>query len=178
MRASILLLVLITALGAAEVGGVLFEDRLVLHGSGVPLRGTAVQKWKVLWTVHATAWWQDPATEVQADTPKALELHYFHDIPAEGFRTATSEGFARGCTRVELAALQERLDLWNAAYIDIAAGARYRISYHPERGTSLGTADRILITVPGADFAIAIFGIWLGPKPVEANHRRDLLDGR
>jgi len=177
MRALILLL-LVTAVAAVEVAGVAFDDRLTIHDRDVPVRGTAVQKWKVFWTVHATAWWQDPATDVLADTPKALELHYFHDIPASGFRTATSEGFARSCTPAEMTALQERLDTWNAAYVDISKGARYRISYHPAQGTSLATAGRVLVTVPGADFAVAMFGIWLGPKPVEANHRRDLLDGR
>lgn len=174
----LLLLAWMWSLVAVEVGGVSFPDRLTIHEAEVPLRGTAVQKWKVFWTVHATAWWQDAATDVLADTPKALELHYFHNIPASGFREATSEGFTRGCSPTELIALQERLDAWNAAYRDITKGERYRIAYHPEVGTSLITGGTTLVTVPGHDFSVAMFGIWLGPKPVEANHRRDLLKRR
>jgi len=168
---------MVCAIAAADVAGVSFSDQLKVGDITLPLRGTAVQKYKVFWTVHATGWWQDPATAVLADTPMVLELHYFHDIPATGFREATEEGFKRGCTAAEYSVLAAGLTTWNAAYVDIAAGDRYRITYAPTVGTTLTKGGVDLVTVPGYPFAQAMFGIWLGPKPVEAGHRKDLLDG-
>ncbi len=172
------ILALIGAISATEVAGVSFPNLLRVGDITLPLRGTAVQKYKVFWTVHATGWWQDPATAVLADTPMVLELHYFHDIPATGFREATEVGFRRGCSEAEYTALTAGLAAWNAAYVDITAGDRYRISYAPTVGTTLTKGGVDLVTVPGYPFAQAMFGIWLGPKPVEAGHRKDLLDGK
>jgi len=169
---------MIGTLSAVDIAGVTFPGQVQVGTVTVPLRGTAVQKYKVFWTVHATGWWQDPATAILADTPMVLELHYFHDIPAKGFREATDEGFKRGCSTAEYTALTAGLAAWNAAYIDINAGDRYRITYAPQVGTTLVKGGRDLVTVPGHDFAQAMFGIWLGPKPVEVGHRKDLLDGK
>lgn len=174
---SLLIAGLTAVLGAADIAGTTFPDRLAIAGQDVALRGTALQKWKVVFKVHTTGWWQDPASAVLADVPKALELHYFHDIEAEHFRKATSEGFARGRSAADQAALAAGLATWNAAYVDIREGERYRITYEPGRGTSLSKSGADLVTVPGVPFMEAIFGIWLGPHPVDKGHREGLLDG-
>lgn len=175
----LLLLAGLTAasLAAADIAGTTFPDRLAVAGQDLPLRGTALQRWKVVFKVHTTGWWQDPASAVLADVPKALELHYFHDIEAAHFRQATQDGFARGRSAADLAALAPGLATWNAAYVDIREGQRYRITYDPAHGTTLSRDGTDLVTVPGVTFMEAIFGIWLGAHPVDRGHREDLLDG-
>lgn len=172
------LLLLAHSTPAKEVSGTTFADTATIGSGEVPLRGTALQRWKVVFRVHTTGWWQDPATAVEADVPKRLELHYFHDIGADDFRKATDLGFQRQCDAAELATLQPRIAQWNALYSDITAGQRYRITYVPGVGTELAKDGTVLGTVTGADFAKRMFGIWIGEKPVETGHRKDLLDGK
>lgn len=163
---------------SVDVGGVAFPDQVVVGGQDIPLRGTAVQKWKVFWTVHSTAWWQGPTALVHDDIGKVLELYYFHDIPAKGFREATTTGISMGRTAPEVAELQARIDAWNAAYVDVKEGDRYRIVYAPGKGTALVHNGVEITVVPGLDFANAVFDIWLGDKPVDVGHRNDLQDGK
>lgn len=174
---SILIMAWACLLGAAEISGTTYPATVTIDGAIVPLRGMALQRWKLVVKVHTTAWWQEPATAVFDDTAKALELHYFHDIPADGFRQATREGFSRGRTPAEVAALAADLATWNAAYVDIREGDRYRIEYHPGRGTRLLRNGVALVTIPGTAFMQAIFGIWLGSDPVDSGHRDALLKG-
>ncbi len=174
-RALILTLLAALALPAAEAGGVVFPDRITVAETAVPLRGTAVMKWKRLITVHASACWLPPGEDALADVPKAFELHYFHDISAADFRTATEESLQRSAAPELVAALRPRIDRFNALYQDIAEGQRYRLTYRPGVGTELAKDGVALGTIEGADFAQAIFGIWLGPKAIDARFRDRVL---
>ena len=169
---------LLVGITATEISGTTFADSADLAGVTVPLRGTALQRWKVVFRVHTTGWWQDPATAVEADVAKRLELHYFHDISVADFITATDLGFKRQCSDVEFQALKPRIDRWNALYANIKEGQRYRITYIPGSGTELAKDGVSLGTIEGADFGKYMIGIWIGEKPVEAGHRKDLIDGK
>jgi Chalcone isomerase-like len=177
-RSVILWLMSVVVLLGVELHGVNFPDRLTVNAQEIPLRGTAHQTWKIWWTVHVTAWWQNPAAAFTDDTTKVLELAYFHNIPASAFVTATKDGFARGRKPEELVPLQARIEQWNAAYQDIKKGERYRMTYVPNQGTSLIHGEKELVRIPGLDFANGLFGIWLGDNPVDGAHRTDLLDGK
>ena len=59
---------------------------------------------------------------------------------------------------------------------DVKPGDRYSINYLPEKGTELRFNENPLGDVPGADFAAAYFGIWLGDEPISTGFRDRLLD--
>lgn len=175
----VLTCLLFTTAAAAEIQGVHFDDQATIGDSVIPLRGTALQRWKVMFRVHVTGWWQDPASEVLADVPKRLELRYFHDISAKDFVKATDEGLSKSCADPAVyAALSAERTAWNALYQDIADGSRYTITYAPGAGTTLAKDGVALGTVAGAEFAARLFGIWLGDHPVSTDHRDDLRDGK
>jgi len=48
-------------------------------------------------------------------------------------------------------------------------------TYLPGVGTSVELGGAVVDTIPGADFAHALFAIWLGPDPVDARFRTALL---
>jgi len=179
MRLVLLLVCTIAVVSAAETAGVAFPDQLAVGEIQVPLRGTTVMKWKGMIKVHASALWL-PAGEGDplADLPKAFELHYFHDIDAADFRTATDESLERSCSREAIAALRPRIDRFNALYQDMKDGQRYRLTYRPGVGTELAKDGVALGTIEGADFAQAIFGIWLGPKAIDDGFRERILGRR
>jgi hypothetical protein len=161
---------------AAEIAGVTFADDLMVAETPLRLHGKAVMRWKLVMSVHASALWlpagqDDPL----ADVVKVFELHYFHDIAAADFRTATEESLASSADAATIAALRPRIARFNALYQDIKDGQRYRLTYRPGIGTELAKDGVRLGTIEGADFAAAIFGIWLGPKAISSGFRDRML---
>ena len=132
-------LLAVLAAPAAEISGVSFPDQLAIGDAAVPLRGTAVMKWKRMIKVHASATWL-PTGQTEA-----------------------------------IVALRPRIDRFNALYQDIKEGQRYRLTYRPGVGTELAKDGTPLGTIEGADFAQAIFGIWLGPKAIDDDFRDRVL---
>ena len=176
MRLALLLLLTLAALPAAEIAGAAFPEEIAVGETRVPLRGVTVMKWKGMIKVHASALWL-PAAEADplADVAKRFELHYFHDIEAADFRKATDESLARSADPAAVAALRPRIDRFNALYQDIADGQRYSLTYRPGVGTELAKDGVVLGTIEGADFAHALFGIWLGPKAIDDGFRERIL---
>lgn len=163
-------------LSAAELSGVSFVDQVTVAGTPLRLHGMAVMKWRILIAVHASALWLPAGqTDPLADVPKVFELHYFHDLAAADFRAATEESLARSAGAAAVAALRPRIDRFNALYQDIKDGQRYRLTYRPGIGTELAKDGVPLGAIEGADFAAAVFGIWLGPKAIDGGFRDRVL---
>ena len=94
------------------------------------------------------------------------------------FGKGAAPSLERNQTPAELARLQGRIDRINTTYKDVKAGDRYSLTYLPGRGTELALNGTPLLTIEGADFAAAYFGIWLGREPIDEKLKRDLLKGR
>ena len=58
--------------------------------------------------------------------------------------------------------LQSRIDNLAALYRDVKPGDRYALTYIPDEGTTLSLNGETLGSIPGDDFARAVFAIWLG----------------
>jgi hypothetical protein len=76
-------------------------------------------------------------------------------------------------------AMDQRLHLHGAGilrhlvFIKAYAGALYL----PDEGTTLSRNGESLGSIPGDDFARAVFSIWLGANPIDKNFRDLLLGG-
>jgi hypothetical protein len=113
--------------------------------------------------------------DVLADVPKRLEINYFHAIAAPDFVKATNTTIATNTAPETLARLRPQIDAFNVLYRDVEPGDRYAITYVPDYGTELSFNGEPLGVVPGAEFARAMFGIWLGPSPLDASLKTQLL---
>ena len=83
---------------------------------------------------------------------------------------------AWGCVGPEKAAkLRPQIDKLNALYKDVKPGDRYALTYLPGVGTELALNGTSLGIVEGADFAAAVFAIWLGPNAIDQSLRTQLL---
>jgi hypothetical protein len=107
--------------------------------------------------------------------PRGLVLHYVYPIRADQFARAAWKTLERALKPDDLEALRPRIEALHNAYRDVERGDRYRLTYTPAEGTALELNGKHLITVPGADFARAYFGIWLGEHPINAKLRKALL---
>lgn len=172
------LLLSVPEVDGAEIEGVHFRDAVVVDNTRLSLRGTGLFRHLRFIKAYVGALYvaEDNATEtVLADTAKRLEVEYFHAIEGEDFGKATDKVMARMLDAETLQALRERIDRHNALYLDVQPGDRYSLTYVPGRGTELALNGRPIGTIEGADFAAALYAMWLGEKPMNRSFRRQLL---
>jgi hypothetical protein len=176
--AAALLAVPAAASATVALEGVRFDRSQAAHGTPLELRGAALLRYKVVFKGYVAALYLEPETpsaRVLEDVPKRLEIEYFWAIKAADFARATDQGIARNVGAAALEALRPRIQQLNALYQDVEPGDRYALSYAPGRGTELARNGEVLGSVPGADFAAAVFAIWLGDAPLDAELKRRLL---
>lgn len=176
----VILLVLMAGPGqAVEIKGVRFSDTVVVGQAELKLNGVAVLKWAMLFDVYAGAFYLPsglPGQTWSKDVPKRLELSYFREIEGKGFAEASDKLLQDNLLPAEYQALEKRLQTFYGFFRDVKPGDRYSINYLPEKGTELRFNENPLGHVPGADFAAAYFGIWLGDEPISKEFRDRLLD--
>jgi len=165
---------------AITVEGVTFAREARIGDATVPLRNAALLRYLFVLKAYVAALYlpADVAPEqVLADVPKRLEISYLVAIRGEDFDKGAAPVLRRNLSPTEPERLQQRLDRLNAAYRDVQPGDRYALSYHPGRGTELNLNGTPLVTIEGADFAAAYFGIWLGREPIDEGLKKSLLKG-
>ena len=165
---------------AMTVEGVTFATEVRIGDATVPLRNAALLRYLFVVKAYVAALYL-PADvtpeQALADVPKRLEISYLVAIRGEDFDKGAAPVLRRNLSPAELKRLQERLDRLNAAYLDVQPGDRYALSYYPGRGTELSLNGTPLVTIEGADFAAAYFGVWLGREPIDADLKKSLLKG-
>jgi hypothetical protein len=167
-----------TAPQAATVEGVTFNREVQAGDATLPLRGYGLLRYMVLIKAYVAAFYLPEAIRSEdalGDVPKHLEIEYFHDIPAQDFAKATTASISRNISLMSFQRLKPKIDEFNALYRDVKSGDRYALTYVPGKGTTLLWNGQPLGTVAGADFAVGLFGIWVGPNPLDSDLKRLLL---
>ncbi|HEY5673397.1 MAG TPA: chalcone isomerase family protein [Malonomonas sp.] len=165
---------------AIEVGGVTFADRYPLEKTNLRLTGAAVLKWALWFDVYAGAFYlpeRVAGKDWTEDVPKRLELSYFRNFKAEDFTTTSDKLLRNNLSAEDYRSVEKRLQEFYQLFRDINPGDRYSLTYQAAGGTELRLNDELLGAAPGADFAVAYFGIWLGPQPISESFRDRLLKG-
>ncbi|TVP52622.1 MAG: hypothetical protein EA345_00540 [Halomonas sp.] len=152
-------------------------DRIVeADGQRYALIGSGVFRY-MIWTAYAGAYYQlegeaDP--QPLGDIPRRLELAYFHAIDASDFAEATEKTLKDSLTLYEFNQIEAPLERLNQAYRDVVPGDRYLLSWNGEQ-LRLALNGETVFEDDDSDFASAIFGIWLGERPLGERFRDALL---
>ena len=165
-------------LRSAEIDGVYFNDEYTAGGKKLNIRGYAILNYMLVIKAYAGALYMEngtPSSSALGETPRILELYYFHKISAEDFRESTIEMIKRNTTDGEFGIISERLNRFNSFYRGVKPGDRYRAEYIPGRGTTLYLNGTPLGTIQGNDFSKAFFSIWIGRDPIDKKFRDRLL---
>ena len=166
---------------AAAIEGVTFPEKVEVEGRRLDLHGLALLRYGfVIRAYVAGLYLEDPkhAARVLEDLPKRLDLSYFWGLEGKQFADAAKTMLERNLPEDQLEALMPRIDRMGSSFRAVEAGDRYSLTYLPGRGTELALNGTPLVTIEGADFAEAYFGIWLGEQPIDADMRDELLEGR
>ena len=168
---------------AATCRDVTFPDTAKLGATDLVLNGVGLRKATIFNVrVYVAALYllqrsSDAGQILGTNRPWQLQLHFVRDVGVGDIRDAWQEGFEKSAPD-KLAVLQPRIDALKAAMADFKTDATLTFSSDPARGVAVsvnGTAPR---TIAGADFATALLGIWLGPKPPNDDLKSGLLGGK
>jgi hypothetical protein len=162
----------------ATVEGVTFSREVRAGDSTLALRGYGLLRYMVFIKAYVAAFYLPESIRSEdalGDVPKHLEIEYFHPITAQDFAKATSSSISRNVSLMTFRRLQPKIDEFNTLYRDVKPGDRYALTYVPGKGTTLSWNGQPLGTVAGEDFAVGLFGIWIGPNPLDTDLKRLLL---
>lgn len=147
--------------------------RLVLNGMGVR-EATALQVNVYVAGLYVEHRSRDGNAILQADERRRLVLHFVRDVDRSDIVEAFTEGFGHSGQAGAMRAQIRQLSGWMA---DMHEGERMTFTYVPATGLQVQVGRRTRGTIPGADFARAFFGIWLGTHPPNAGLKTGLLGG-
>ena len=95
-------------------------------------------------------------------------------VTQDNMKDAIRKGFEKS-TNGGIAPLKTRID----AFVNVFKGLRqhdvYNFAYVPGKGVEVSGNGVILRVIEGLDFKKALFGIWLGDKPVQKELKDKML---
>jgi hypothetical protein len=175
VRISAAFFVAAVALSAANLAGVTLPDStsagghaLVLNGMGLRTRFTFKVYVAGLYLPQKS---NDGPAIAGADLPKRIVLHFVRDVESDSMKEAISNGFDDNAKKT----LKAQIDQFTSALEPFKVGDEMSVTYLPGTGTVLNVKGKDKLTIPGMEFAKALFGIWLGPKPPSAELKKGLL---
>jgi hypothetical protein len=162
---------------ALEVGGVKLPDTVSVEGKTLKLNGAGIRK-KLIVKVYVAALYvetpsKDAATLVSSTQVKSMRLHMLRDVEGPKISGAIVEGFENNSSAA-LPQLKPRLDQLAKLIPDVKQGDEIDLTFVPDKGTQVSVRGTATGTIEGRDFADALFSVWLGPNPVQADLKQAL----
>lgn len=172
-----LILLASVPVNAAEVEGIYYEDSYVAGNTKLRLTGAGLLRYWGFRAYTGAFYLEDGASigDVLADRAKRIELEYFRSIKGKDFGPATDKSIARNVDADTFNKLRPKIEYHNSLYVDVKQGDRYSLTYIPGRGTELALNGEPRGLIEGAEFAAAVFSIWLGPEPISSSFKDQIL---
>jgi len=162
----------------AEIEGVNFENTYETDGIQMKIQGTGLLRYLGFIKAYVGALYFEEGNSVEdvlSDKPKRLEVEYFHALKGEDFGISTNKVIAKNTDALTLEKIRPQIDYHNSLYEDVQPGDRYSLTYIPGRGTELALNGKTKGIIKGADFASALFSMWLGEFPMNEPFKKQLL---
>ena len=162
---------------AAEVAGIYYRDSFLVDNTKLRLTGVGLLRYWGFKAYTGALYLEEgtPIKVVLTDRAKRIELEYFRPIKGEDFGPATNKSIAKNVDSSTFDRLRPRIDYHNSLYEDVRPGDRYSLTYIPGKGTEHALNGETKGIIEGADFAAAVFSIWLGSKPISKSFKRQIL---
>ena len=180
---AVLLVSAATALLAAEVAGVKFEDRTRVGSVDLSLNGAGLRK-RAFFQVYAIGLYLGDKKLAAADAialagPKRVAIHMLRDVDAGQFTEALTDGMRANHDEAAMKSLEPRVAQLSALMAELKEarkGMAILLDWQPGSGTMLIVDGKPRgKAIEGEDFFRALLRIWLGDKPVQDDLKRALL---
>jgi hypothetical protein len=178
--AALLSLAVVSPAFAREVAGVTLPDTTTVEGRTLKLNGMGLRT-KVVFKVYVAGLYletpsKDAGAVISSDQVKQMELSLLRSLDHSKITEAITEGFEKN-SKSQLAGLKARLDRLNSMIPNVEKGDRITLTYVPGKGTIVSAKNVEKGVIEGKDFADALFSVWLGATPVQADLKKGLLGG-
>lgn len=164
-----------------EKNGVIIPRTLEFKGKVIELSGYGTRS-KMWVDVYVQALYQSfysdkPFEVMQSNTEMAIRIQITSAMVSSGKLTRNfNNGFEKSAG-TNLEALRSRIEKFKSYLSDIIVeGDVFNLIYNPaDTSVYVYKNDVLKGTIPGIDFKIALFGIWLSNNPVDEQLKKDLL---
>jgi hypothetical protein len=168
-------------IAAKERDGVNSPATIQAGGKTLQLNGMGLRK-KLIFKVYvASLYLETPTTDprhiIASEQVKRVEMHMLRDLERGKIIEAVQAGFEANSS-TEMPRLKDRLDRFLSVIPDLKEGQVIVITYVPGTGTVIKAGGAEEITLPGEDFAAALFSVWLGEHPVDEGLKDQMLHDR
>jgi hypothetical protein len=162
---------------AAEIEGIYYDDEYVVGDTKLRLVGTGLLRYWGFKAYTGALYLEEgvAVVDVLSDKAKRIELEYFRAIKGEDFGPATIKSIEKNVDASTIERIRPQIDYHNSLYEDVKPGDRYSLTYIPGRGTELALNGKPKGTIEGAEFAAAVFTIWLGRVPISQSFKRQIM---
>jgi hypothetical protein len=153
---------------AKELLGKKFEDSIQINQTPFVLKGIGLKTYLKV-KVFVAGFYvgeQFQKDNPQGNIPKRLEIAYFYPVPARKLAVETRRRIQLNTTAEEYNAIKKRVDKMDRYFVNLKPGDRYALTYIPEVGTTFSYNGNAVGVIEGADFAKALFAVWIGEKPI------------
>ena len=175
------IVILLTANGYATItmiDGTGFSNAIEVQKTRLHLKGVAMLRYLIFIEAYTGALYLprgSDGSQALDDIMKYLELEYRVAISADDFAKATLQKVKESVSPKVFKRLLPKIESLNSLYRNVKPGDRYALAYTPGEGTRLILNSVPLGTIQGAEFAKALFGIWIGDNPIDQDFRDKLL---
>ena len=179
---TILALSLAARASAGELAGVTLPDQIHVDSRALVLNGMGLREATFLKVdvyvagLYLEARSPDASQIIASEGTKRLVLHFVRDVGRGNLVEAWDEGFAKSAGP-GLAALRDRVTTLDTWMVDVKRGETLVFTQIPRRGVVVEVKGQTKGTLDGADFARALWGIWLGDRPPNPELKKGLLGG-
>lgn len=166
--------------GQTKIEGKVFPNTLTTDKGELVLNGGGVREkmWIDVYVgaLYLTAKSSNAAEIVSADKPMAVRLHIVSSkVNSTNMSEAVNEGFVTS-TGGNTGPLKDKIDSFIKVFSEpIKVDDIFKLVYLPDEGVKIYKNETYKSTVSGLDFKKALFGIWLGSKPVDSDLKEDML---
>jgi hypothetical protein len=165
---------------AGVLAGVTLPDQVAVEGRTLVLNGMGVREATIFKVdvyvagLYLEARSSDARQIIASEGPKRLVLQFVRDVGRDDLVQAWTDGFGKSAGSA-LAALKDRIATLNGWMADVKRGDTLAFTQLPGRGIAVEVRGQPKGTIPGADFARALWGIWLGDRPPNPGLKQGLL---
>ena len=165
-------------LNAGSLAGVDLPDTAQVGGKTLALNGLGLRT-KLFVKVYVAGLYveqksADANSIINANARKQIVMKFLHAASKSQMADAFEEGFSSNAPDATKA-LKSDIDLLLNALEPVKPGDEMVFTYVPGAGTTFTLNGKEKLKISNPAFAPALFSVWLGPKPPNADLKKGLL---
>jgi hypothetical protein len=150
------------------VSGVTMPETIDVDGQTLLLNGMALRKKFIVKVYVAGLYLATRSSNAEeifgADAPRRMVMHFVRGVDKKKICDGWNEGLEKNTPGASEALKEQFAELCNLM-TDIENGQAFVFTYVPDKGTAVEVAGQEKGTIAGKEFADALLGCWIGPKP-------------